>query len=212
MKRLTVLVVVSGSLLIQAQTKPSANIRGTVTDQTGAPVAGATVYTVAQGLAFEDATPPSVKTDSKGLFDFRGRLDLGTYKLYSQKVADGYLSPFDSFYADKDAKAPNIDLTRNHPSATATVKLGPQAAVIAGRILDAKTGASLKASLGFEDSEGHGHEIEVDGTYRILVPPDKKVILMVLLPPPVDRSFIPVAPLKLEPGQYVNLDLPISAE
>ena len=213
MNRLIVLIVVSGSLLAQTQAKqPSGNIKGAVTDQNGAPIAGATVYAVAQGLTLNDIVPRSVKTDSNGAFDFRGGFELRTYKLYSRKDADGYLNPFDSFYADAKTEAPVIDLTADHPSADATVKLGAQAAVITGRIVDANTGAPLKVSLGFEDSEGHGHEVEVGGRYRIFVPPGKNVTLMVFLPPPVNRSFMPAAPLKLDPGQYVNMDIPVSVQ
>lgn len=212
MKHLIVLVVASGTLLVQAQTNQSANIRGTVTEQNGNTVAGATVYAVAEGLALNDAVPRSVKTDSDGAFDFRGGLDLGTYKLYARKDSAGYLNPFDNFYADAKVDAPKVDLTREHPSANMTLKLGPQAAVIAGRIVDANTRAPMKVNLSFEDSEGRGHEIEVDGNYRIQVPPGKNVTLMVFLPPPANRSFVAGPPLKLDPGQYVYLEIPVSAE
>lgn len=212
MKHLIVLVVASASLLAQAQSKQSGNIRGVVTDQTGSPVAGATVYAVAQGLTLDDAIPRSVKTDNNGVFDFRGGLDLGAYKLYARKDSAGYPNPFDSFYADAKSNAPKIDLTHEHPSGNVTLKLGPQAAVIAGRIVDANTRVPLKANLSFEDSEGHGHEVEVDGSYRIQVPPGKNVTLMVFLPPPSDRSLIAGPPLKLDPGQYVYLEIPVSAQ
>jgi len=213
MKHLIALIVVSGSLLAQSQTKQiSGDIRGTVTDQNGSPVSGATVYVVAQGLILNDLRPRSVKTDSNGAFDFRGGLELGTYRLYSRKDADGYLDPQDSFYGDAEAKAPEVELTGDHPSATATVKLSPQAAVVAGRIVDANTGVAVKGFLGFEDAKGHGHEVRFDGNYRILVPPGKDLTLMVILDPPVNRSILPVAPLRLEPGQRVYMDIPVSAQ
>jgi len=212
MKQLIVLVTVSGSLLIQAQTTHSANLRGTVIDPTGAPVAGATVYAVAQGLMLNDAVPRSTKTDGNGAFDFHRGLDLGTYKVYARKDADGYPDPLDSFYTDPKAAAPQIELSEGHPTAEVAVKLGPKAATVAGRVVDANTGAAVKARLGYVDADGHGHSVNIDGDYRIQVPPGKNVTLMVMLPPPVNRSLVPGPPLKLEPGQYVYLDIPVSAQ
>jgi hypothetical protein len=207
MKHLIVLFMVSGSLLIQAQTRP-ANLSGTVIDQTGAPVAGAIVYAVDQGLA--DAIPPSTKTDGNGAFDFHRSLDLGAYKVYARKDADGYPDPFDSFYSDPEAEAPRIELSQAHPAASVAVKLGPKAATVAGRVVDANTGTAVKARLAFVDADGHGHSVSVDGDYRIQVPPGKNVTLMVVMMP--TRFLVPGPPLKLEPGQYVYLEIPVPAQ
>lgn len=217
MHRLIVLIVVGGTLLVQAQfvqaqsQQVTGDIHGVVTDPNGMPVSGATVYVVAQGLVLHDITPRSVKTDSNGAFDFRGGFELGTYKLYSRKDADGYPDPLDSFYADAKAEAPKVDLTRDHPSAAATVKLGPQAAVVSGTIFDADTGVPLKASVAFLDAEGHGHSVVADGNYRMVVPPGKEVTLLVRLIGPISvRVLSPIAPLRLEPGQQVYIDIPIT--
>lgn len=209
MKHLIVLFMVSGSLLI-AQTRP-ADLSGTVIDQTGAPVAGAIVYAVAQGLTLEDPIPRSAKTDGNGAFDFHHSLDLGTYKVYARKDADGYPDPFDGFYSDPKAEAPEIELSQAHPRASVAVKLGPKAATVAGRVVDANTGAGVKARLGFLDADGHGHSVSVDGNgdYRIQVPPGKNLTPIVVIP---NRSLVPGPPLKLEPGQYVYLEIPVPAQ
>jgi len=210
MKQFLVLIVVTGTLFAQSQTKhPSGEIKGTVIDRNGSPVSAVTVYAAPQGLMLDDVTPRSVKTDSNGVFDFRGGLQFGSYKLYSRKDADGYPNPFDSFYADAEAPT-TVDLTQALPSSTVTLKLGKQAAIVSGRIIDANSGALLKASLGFVDAQGHGHSVTVNGDYRIIVPSEKDVTLMVTLLEPADRSLIPVAPLRLEPGQHVYMDIPIS--
>lgn len=92
------------------------------------------------------------------------------------------------------------------------MKLGPQAATVVGRIIDANSGAAVKALLAFLDSEGHGHSVHVaDGNYRILVPAGK-TLMVTMLDPTSDHSVLPVAPLKLEPGQYVQMDLPVSRQ
>lgn len=211
MKSLLAFTVVCGSLFAYSQTKrPSGEIKGTVVDQAGSPISFATVYVVPQGLTLDEVPPRSVKTDRNGAFDFHGGLALGIYKLYPRKDADGYLDPFDSFYADTDAIPAQAVLTRQHPSSNVTVKLGKPAAVISGRIYDANSGAPLEASLGYVDREGHGHQVRVTGDYRVMVPSGKQVTLWVHLPG-TGRALPPGAPLRLEPGQRVYLDFPIPA-
>jgi carboxypeptidase family protein len=210
MKLLVALTVVAASLLANSQTRQDGQIKGTVTDASGAAISGATVYAVPQS-GLNDAIPRSVKSDRNGAFDFRGGFALGSYKLYSRKDEDSYPDPRDKFYADSAAEAPEVELTAAHPSATATVKLGQQAAVVAGRIVDRNTGDAIKALLAFIDGEGNGHSVSVDGDYRILVPPGKDVTLVVTaVGTRSDRAQIPVAPLHLEPGQHVYMDLPVS--
>lgn len=212
MKHIGILIVLAGSVLAQTkQPSLSGKINGTVTDQTGSPVAAATVYAVPQGLVLSDITLQSAKTDRNGHFEFRGGLELGSYLLYSRKDADAYPDPFDRFYADPKAAAPKAELTASHPAATVAVPLGKQAGVIAGKIVDANTGAPVQAMLGFVDGDGNGHSVSVDGDYRILVPPGKDVTLMVTIPgSQTDRTEAPVAPLRLEPGQHIYMDLPVS--
>lgn len=210
MKLLVALTVVTASLIAYSQTKPPGEIRGTVTDATGAPVSGATVYAVSQNTGFSDATLRSAKSDGNGMFDFRGGFALGSYRLYSRKDEDSYPNPLDKFYADPNAEAQAVELTAARPSATATVTLGQQAAVLAGKIVDAKTGDAIRALLAFVDGQGNGHSISVDGDYRILLPPGKDVTLMVTaMGARSNRAQIPVAPLRLEPGQHVYMDLSV---
>jgi len=211
MKVLAVLTLVAASLLAYSQTNPpTGRINGVVTDANATPISGATVYAVPDGPGLNDAIPHSVKTDRNGVFIFRRGLPLGSYKLYSRKDEDAYMSPLDKFYADPKAEWPDVQLTAAHPEATATVRLEKQAGVLAGRILDAKTGDAIRALLAFGDGEGNGHEVSVDGDYRILLPPDKSITLMVrAIGTRSDRAQIPVAPVRLQPGQYVYMDIPI---
>lgn len=210
MKLLLVLIVASGTLLAQSTKKDaSGEINGTVVDQSGSPVASATVYAVPQGLALDEVTPRSVKTDSNGVFDFHGGLELRSYKLYSRKDADGYLNPLDKFYADPDC-ALAVALSRKHPSSTVTVKLGRQAAVISGKVFDVDSGTPLMAYVGLMDEEGNGHSVVVDGDYNLLVPSEKNVTLTLTVLG-TRRPLIPVSSLRLEPGQRIYMDIPISA-
>lgn len=210
MRPLLVLIVLSAPLFAQSPKQPSPEIKGKVVDPDGIPVSAATVYVVQEGLTLDDATPRSVKTDANGTFDFRGGLQRGTYKLYSRKDADGYLDPFDSFYSHAGNDAVRVVLSQKHPTLTVTVKLVKQAAVISGKVFDVQSGAPLKAYVGLMDEEGNGHSVVVDGDYKLVVPSEKNVHLMVTVIG-TRRPFIPVSSLWLEPGQRVFMDVPISA-
>src|SRR5215469_18116575 len=210
MKPLLVLIVVSGTLLAQSTTKPaSGEINGTVVDQSGSPVTSATVYAVPQDLALDDVTPRSVKTDGNGAFDFHGGFEFRSYKLYSRKDADGYLNPLDKFYADADNLGLEVALSRKHPSSTVTVKLGKKAAVISGRVFDVDSGTPLKAYVGLMDADGNGHSVVVDGDYNLVVPSEKSFKIMVTVLG-TRHPFVPVSTLRLEPGQRIYMDIPIS--
>lgn len=211
MKTLLALITLTGILLAQSPTKHSvAEIKGTVIDESGSAVASATVYLVPQGLTLDNVTPRSVKTDGKGTFDFRGGLELREYKLYARKDVDGYPNPVDSFYSDDATGPTEVTLTRRRPFLTVTVKLGQQAAVVSGKIFDSSSGSLVKASLGFLDGEGNGHSIVTDRNYRFVVPSDKDLTLMVTVLEPAGRPLIPRAPLRLQPGLHVYLDIPVS--
>jgi hypothetical protein len=211
MNPLLVLLLITADLLAQSPAKPgSGEIRGTVIDQNGSPVSSATVHAVPQGTVLDDATPRSAKTDNVGRFAFRGGFDFGSYKLYSRKDADGYLSPLDAFYADSDDPRVEVTLSRKHPSSTVTLKLGKQAAVISGKVFDVDSGTPLKAYVGLMDDDGNGHSMVVDGDYNLVVPSDKNFKLMVTVIG-TRRPLVPVSSLRLEPGQRIYLDIPISA-
>ncbi|HXJ89651.1 MAG TPA: carboxypeptidase-like regulatory domain-containing protein [Candidatus Binatia bacterium] len=211
MKPFLVLIVATTTLLAQAPAKPgSGEIRGTVTDQNGSPVSSATVYAVPQGTVLDDATPRSAKTDDTGRFDFHGGFDFGSYNLYSRKGADGYLSPLDAFYADAEDPRVEVTLSRKHPSSAVKLKLGKQAAVISGKVFDVDSGSPLKAYVGLMDDEGNGHSMVVDGDYNLVVPSNKNFKLMVTVIG-TRRPLVPVSSLRLEPGQRIYMDIPISA-
>ena len=191
---------------------PRREIKGTVTDQNGSPVSAATVYAVPQDATFDGITPRSIETDRNGGFDFRGGFQLGSYKLYSRKDADAYPDRSDVFYADSKAEAPHVDLTEDHPSATVTLLLGERAGVLVGKVIDVDTGAAVKAKLVFMDEDGNDHSVLANGKYRALLPPGKDVTLMVMVMSPDYHPQSPVAPLRLEPGQEMHMDIPVSKQ
>jgi hypothetical protein len=212
MKHFLVSIVIAASLLAYSQTREpvTGEIKGTLTDENGNPVAASTVYAVPQDITLDSTTPRSVKTDRKGEFDFRGGFQLGTYKLYSRKDADAYPDRSDSFYADSKVEPPTVDLTEDRPSATVTLTLGEKAGVVSGRVVDASTGVALKAKLVFMDEDGNSHSVLTNGKYRALLPAGKDVSLMVMVPLPDYGSQSPVPPLRLAPGQEMHMDIPLT--
>jgi len=214
MKQFLTFTVLMASLLAHTQTKDGAlagRIKGTVTDQNGSPVPAATVYAVPQFSTFESFASPTVKTDANGQFDFHKAFQSGTYKIYSRKDADAYPDRSSSFYANPKFEAPKVDLTEYDPSAAVEVKLGDKAGVLVGKVIDADTGAALSAKLAFIDEDGNGDSVLAGGKYRELLPSDKDLTLMVMVMSPGYRQY-PITSLRLQPGQEMQMDNPISKE
>jgi len=215
MKHFLALALIATSLFAHSQTKNhlDGQIKGAVTDQSGTPVVGATVYAVPQFLTFDAIKPPSVKTDSNGEFDFRSGLQLGAYKLYSQKDEDGYPDPFNSLDADSKFEVPKVVLSKRHSSATVKVTLGKKAGVVTGQVIDADSGAATKALLVFIDQDGSRREIVADGSFRVSLPPGKDMILMVTAMSRQSSMRRPFdTPVRLEPGQEIYMDIPVSKQ
>jgi hypothetical protein len=213
MKHFLAVALIATSAFANSQTKNhlDGQIKGTVTDQGGSPVVGATVYAVPQFLTFDGIKPRSVKTDRNGEFDFRSGLQLGAYKLYFQKDEDGYPDPFKSPDAETKVDVPKVVLTKSHSSATVKVTLGKKAGVVTGQVIDADSGAATKALLVFIDQDGNRREIVADGSFRVSLPPGKDIILMVTAMSRQSSTRRPFdTPLRLEPGQEIYMDIPVS--
>jgi hypothetical protein len=193
----------------QTPDPPSGEIKGIVIDQSGDPVAGATVYVVRQDISFNDLSPRSVKSDKKGEFDFHGRLALGSYKVYSRKEQADYPDRSDVFYADSLIDTPKVDLTGENPFAAVTVTMGEKAGVLHGRIIDADTGADTKAKLVFTDADGNEHSVIADGKYRALLPADKDISVMLMPMSGREYRTETIPSIRLDSGQEKNLNLPV---
>ena len=187
MKPLLTAALVLACLCVHSQTldRRSGNVKGNVADQNGNPVYGATVYAVPQDLMLDGISPRSVRADNHGAFDFKEGLAWGDYKLYACKDKDGYPNPLDGFYADSQPDAAHVELREDNPVADVPVTLGEKAGTITGRVLDADTGAPLKARVAFIREDGKGdHGVtsrSKDGKYRALVPPRVDLIVMVMV-------------------------------
>jgi hypothetical protein len=170
-------------------------------------------YAVPESLSLDGISPHSVKTNRDGTFNFGEKLEWGTYKLYARKDKDAYPDPLDRFYADAKLATATADLAEANPSKEVTIMLGEKAGVITGRVVDADTGAPLKARIAFIDEDGNGHSVSSQsktGEYYALVPAEKDVIVMVdVYSPHHRRTEVPFPHLQLEFGQEVVLDIPV---
>ena len=59
------------------------------------------------------------------------------------------------------------------------------------------------------DQEGNGHSVVVDGDYNLVVPAEKNVTLIVRVLG-TRRPLVPVSSLRLDPGQRIYMDIPIT--
>ncbi len=192
----------------QANSHPAGEIKGIVIDQSGDPVAGATVYIIPQDISFDNVSSRSVRSDKKGEFDFHGGLALGSYKVYSRKEQADYPDRSDPFYADSLVDPPKVNLIEENPFASVTVTMGEKAGVLQGRIIDAVTGADTKAKLVFVDADGNNHSVIAEGKYRALLPAGKDISVMLMPMSPEYRTQT-MPPVRLDPGQEKDLNIPL---
>lgn len=114
--------LLASSFGVYAQTTVSSRsdgrITGTVTGQTGLPIAGANVMAV-KTLNQSLNNPPSAKSDSNGQFEISG-LPLRNYHVYASKPQDGYPMA-DPAYSEENQAA--IALSPDRPSGSVIISI-----------------------------------------------------------------------------------------
>jgi len=100
------------------------SVEGTVTDEGGMAVSGATVYAFSIGRPTAAAIP-TAETDPEGHYVFK-RLDYGRYAVAPAKPAEGYPTPW---YIPNCAhtKDPEIELSDENQSAKLDLRFGKKA-------------------------------------------------------------------------------------
>ena len=139
----TPLFVVIFSSLAWAQTSQqnSLLIRGKVLDDQGRPVSGAVVNASPDGGL--RGRVPSAPSDARGEFVIPVYKS-DWFRVTASKVADGYLSTGNPFYYPTEDPLAHVFVREGKASPFATVRLGPKAGTVAGRIVDAATGKPLE--------------------------------------------------------------------
>ncbi|HVR23226.1 MAG TPA: carboxypeptidase-like regulatory domain-containing protein [Candidatus Polarisedimenticolia bacterium] len=212
--RLFTLLLLSTCAISQTldPTPVDGRISGTVVNEDGKPVPGATVYVSEEASSLVDANSVAARTDSGGRFDFGRKLKHGVYEIYSRKEKDGYPDPTSKFYQPLNFSPQKVQLFGDHPAEKVTVQLQEKAAILAGKVFDANTGQPLKAGIGFTKLRTQaGHFVLADGKFRALIPADTDVYVMVQ---EVGRDHADWAlfttKVTLKPGQKMDIEVPLS--
>jgi hypothetical protein len=194
-------------------TPADGRISGSVVNEDGKSVSGATVYVSEEATSLVDANSKVARTDVAGRFDFGPKLNHGVYEIYARKEKDGYPDPTSKFYQSLNFSPQRVQLFGDHPAEKVTVQLKEKAAILAGRVFDADTGRPLKAGVGFINlrTEAGSNSVSADGKFQAPIPANTDVYVMVQ---EVDRDHaywsLFTTKVTLKPGQKMEIDVPLS--
>jgi hypothetical protein len=187
------------------------SIEGTVTDEGGMAVSGATVYAFSIGRPTAAAIP-TTETDPEGHYIFK-RLDYGRYAVAAGKPAEGYPTPW---YVPncEHKKDPEIELTDENQSAKLDLRFGKKAGVLVGTVTDADSGNPLDANVEFRCIVDTSQFVNGSGLtnarFRVLVPSNTPVSMTVSQTGYENWHFTrnrAVEPLMLAPGETLTLEI-----
>ena len=174
------LVLLSATEILFAQT--DGRIRGTVVDQTGNTVAGASLYAQPEGPM--GMALPRCTTDESGSCTIV-KLALGTYFVYAGKPEAGYPELAYSFFQPRGTKPMEAILSEDHPSDDVIVHLGAKAGILKGSVGDAVSGKPLNAMVEFRWLSDPNNFLSGSGLtnaeFRVLVPSDTRLKMVVSL-------------------------------
>jgi hypothetical protein len=190
------------------------SVHGTVEDESGIPVKGATVYANPLDRPMAGTIPQDI-SDENGSFSI-SKLDYGRYSVSAAKPDEGYPELNFAFYTGFHAKLSVIRLSAQHKSATVALHLGKKAGILKGTVADAITGKPLNANVEFRWVSEPQNFLSGSGLanaqFRILVPSDVAVTMVVSLAGYENWSYTTdTGPVKnailLVPGEELNLDI-----
>jgi hypothetical protein len=163
-----------------AQRSTVGTITGTIFDDAGNPVEGATAY--ALNVDGTSGMLPQAVTDKAGHFVIR-RLQFGGYTVVPGKPEAGYPPLHEAFYAGFDSSQPEVFISADKPSAVASLKLGKQAGWLGGEVRDDANGNLIETCSELTRKSNprlsFGGAGAVSGTFRLLIPSDTPVTLKV---------------------------------
>jgi hypothetical protein len=188
-------------------------ITGTVVDEQGTPISGATVWcSVDEGQHMNSTS--SGLSDKTGKFQIE-HLPWNTYTISATKHADGY-------GGSSQLVSEPVILTSEHPSATVVVKLGPKEGILLPTVSDKVTGERLfdfTVHSTVEEFEGQTHNTSSGNwgvsrwTKQVLLPSNKDVMLHITKPGYRPWWYMdpsqPNGPgiLRLQPGEVRELNI-----
>lgn len=192
------------------------SIVGRVVDAQGQPVPKAAVHVLMVG-----ANPSGRRlfyfTDAEGNFSIKG-LTPGAYNIFVRKEDDGFPDTEYFFYSSKETSVPQAVVSDDQSPPFVTVRIGPKAGRITGRVVNATTGASIgDATMTFSRPENKymvlitsPHGADGIGTFNFLLPA-APLRIKVTAPGYVPWNYHSLVSkeqmdlLTLEPGQTIEM-------
>ena len=190
-------------------------ISGAVINEYGTPIDKARVW-IDVAVSGNLDNSQFALTDENGRFEFRG-LKLRRYIIAAEKEADGYPDPRLEIYRPAPTE---VTLTKDTTSADLTLKVGPKAGVLTGRMRDKTSGKIIVGGFGLTRVDDPNVSVGMSGAaeFRLLLPPATDVILQAtalgyktwFYPGTPDRTH--ALPLHLESDEHKELDIEMEPE
>lgn len=147
-------------------------ISGDVQDGTGH---GAAEVRVCAFTTEPDRDVLCAKSDAEGRFNLRLE-KAGKYILIPEKVSDGYISQYLSFYRAPAASITNVVVNNGNPHPFVSLLLGPKNGVLSGSIMDSATGLpveNMSFTLCHQAAQGDCYVTSAksaEGKFRVAAP------------------------------------------
>lgn len=151
-------------------------IEGRVVDADGHPLAGAAVEVRPADQTVVSGALPIAYTDDAGKFFLDG-ITPGTHMIYASKEDESYPSTFLAFFVADPASIPKVTVYNKQVTEGTLVRLGPKAARLVGRVVDARTGQPVEEAeivLYREDNPDNYFSFGLNmdgGRFQRLIPP-----------------------------------------
>ena len=151
-------------------------IEGRVVDEEGRPLAGAAVEIRPVDQTIVAGALPVAYTDDAGKFFLDG-IAPGTHMIYASKEEENYPATFLAFFVADPTSIPKVTVYDRQVTEGTIVRLGPKAARLVGRIVDAQTGQPVEEAeivLYREDNADNYFSFGLNmdaGRFQRLIPP-----------------------------------------
>lgn len=141
----------------------------------GLPISGANIYAVRPDHS--SGKIPFTDTDDRGGFLITDLIS-GTYSVYCAKEEDGYPITSSTFHTVGASNVPQVTVRGDQPTPEIAIQLGPKAARLIGRIVDATTNKlveNARITLRRVDNPDNFYvtnpnQLQEKGTFKVLVP------------------------------------------
>lgn len=185
----------------------SGAITGHVLTPDGQAAAGASVWAVSGD--FTTGRLPVSLAEGQGAFLIKN-LAPGTYKVFASKEGEGYAPTDSTFYNDGLVVVPEITVSEKQTASDVTVYLGPKAARLVGRVMNAQTRGQVKnAQITLHRVDNPSASLltgpGLDGRFNILVPPT--LVKVEVAAPGYQKKLL--GTLVFADGEKHSIDVPL---